>query len=203
MELKKVRRVKKLSLPRPLETAAPVQPQLRVGFIPGVEPDVFARRWRSNPNRPLLELFSIQFHEQESALSDKADLVFARLPLSAETEAKVHVVKLWKEKATAIFSSEHHLSLYEELTTKELVAETQFAHPYTPKELAQIVASGVGYALLPMSLARLHQRKDITYRIVNDLSPTQIALIWLKECDNELIQEFVAVVRGRGSNSSR
>jgi hypothetical protein len=56
---------------------------------------------------------------------------------------------------------------------------------------------------MPMSIARLHQRKDIVQRPVADLDPTQIGLVWLLDRDAEDTQAFVGVVRGRRANSSR
>jgi hypothetical protein len=58
-------------------------------------------------------------------------------------------------------------------------------------------------AIMPMSLARLHSRRDVTYRVVTDLPPTPVGLAWLIERDGELPQAFVGVVRGRSERSSR
>jgi hypothetical protein len=54
-----------------------------------------------------------------------------------------------------------------------------------------------------MSIARLHQRKDVVSRVVTDLEPTTIALVWRVERDDEVTQAFVGVTKGRTANSSR
>ena len=65
------------------------------------------------------------------------------------------------------------------------------------------MAAGTGVVLVPMSVARLHRRKDVVHRVVTDLDPSTIALVWLRERDDETTQAFVGVVRGRTGNSSR
>jgi hypothetical protein len=52
-------------------------------------------------------------------------------------------------------------------------------------------------------VARLHRRKDVVHRVVTDLDPTTIALVWLRERDDETTQAYVGVVKGRTGNSSR
>jgi hypothetical protein len=54
-----------------------------------------------------------------------------------------------------------------------------------------------------MSLARLHHRKDVTYRKVSDVPGPEIGLIWRKDADSELHQELAGIVRGRTSRSTR
>ena len=67
----------------------------------------------------------------------------------------------------------------------------------------ELVAAGTGHAVVPHSIARLHRRKDIVAIPVTDAPPTRIALVWRVDRDDADIQEFVAVVRGRGAKSSR
>ena len=71
------------------------------------------------------------------------------------------------------------------------------------QEAVEAVAAGTGVAVLPMSVARLHHRKDVVHRPVRGLPPTPVALIWRVERDDELTQAFVGVVRGRTPRSSR
>ena len=53
------------------------------------------------------------------------------------------------------------------------------------------MAAGTGVVVVPMSVARLHQRKDVVTRVVSDLEPTTIAVVWLVERDDEVTQAFV------------
>ena len=71
------------------------------------------------------------------------------------------------------------------------------------REAVEVVASGGGIVLLPMSVARLLHRKDVASRPVSDLPPTRVALAWRVERDDEQTQAMVGVVRGRTGRSSR
>ena len=73
----------------------------------------------------------------------------------------------------------------------------------TEQEAVETVAAGTGIVILPMSVARLHQRKDVVTRVVSDLEPTRIALVWRVDRDDEVTQTFVGVTKGRTANSSR
>jgi DNA-binding transcriptional LysR family regulator len=71
------------------------------------------------------------------------------------------------------------------------------------KDAVEVVASGTGVAVVPMSIARLHHRRDVTYRVVTDLPPTTVGLAWLVENDDPWVQRFIGIVRGRTERSSR
>ena len=62
---------------------------------------------------------------------------------------------------------------------------------------------GAGVMIVPLSVARTHSRRDLIHRPVTDAEPTTIALAWLMDNPNELIEEFIGIVRGRTANSSR
>ena len=73
----------------------------------------------------------------------------------------------------------------------------------TEQEAIETVAAGTGIVLVPMSVARLHQRKDVVHSVVTDLPPTTVALVWRRERDDDTTQAFVGVVKGRTANTSR
>lgn len=75
--------------------------------------------------------------------------------------------------------------------------------PSDAKAAMEWVAAGTGLTVLPMSLARLHHRKDVTYRPVNGLAGPQVALVWSRRADGPQHQELAGIVRGRTANSSR
>jgi DNA-binding transcriptional LysR family regulator len=73
----------------------------------------------------------------------------------------------------------------------------------TVADAVEVVASGTGVAVVPMSIARLHHRRDATYRVVTDLPPTQVGLAWLVDNEDPWVQRFIGIVRGRSERSSR
>src|SRR5690625_4534526 len=176
---------------------------LRVGFVPGVEPDRFLQRWKAARRSAYLELVPVPLSAQQTALAEgEVDMCFVRLPLEAED---LHLVPLWEERAAVVVGRENVLSLLEEISADDLEGETeiQAEHPDDARDRVAIVATGVGYARMPLSLARLHHRKDAVHRPRSEAAPTRIALAWPRAGDGELRQEFVGAARGRTPRSSR
>jgi hypothetical protein len=52
-------------------------------------------------------------------------------------------------------------------------------------------------------VARLHHRKDVTTRPYVDAEDSEIALAWRRDLDDDRTEEFVGIVRGRTTHSSR
>lgn len=189
---------------------------LRIGFVTGATPDKWARHWRDRRREPL-ELVPVTETEQTDGVRDGTlDMALVRLPVE---RTGLHCVTLYDELPVAIASREHVLAAAdEEVSTADLVDE-QLVRPHasgwrpeaeqldwppmTEQEAVETVAAGTGIVILPMSVARLHQRKDVVTRVVSDLEPTTIALVWRVDRDDEVTQTFVGVTKGRTANSSR
>ncbi len=79
--------------------------------------------------------------------------------------------------------------------------------PATAGAAIALVAAGAGVTVVPMSLARLHHRKDVTHRVLDDGPAAPVGLAWLVEGlpggVQELVEEMIGIVRGRTVNSSR
>ena len=71
------------------------------------------------------------------------------------------------------------------------------------KHAIETVAAGTGVVVVPMSVARLHHRKDVSYVPVSDLPQTQVGLAWRKDVEDERFEQFIGVVRGRTARSTR
>jgi DNA-binding transcriptional LysR family regulator len=188
---------------------------LRLGFVTGTTPDRWARAWREQ-GRGRLTLVPVTEEDQEAVVSrGEVDLALVRLPVASED---LHVVRLYDELPVVVASRDHPVAAAETVTVDELADEQLVrAHPsgwrptaeqhhwpqMTEREAIATAASGVGVVVVPMSVARLHQRRDVVHLAVTDLPPTTIALVWLRERDDDLIQALVGVVRGRTARSSR
>jgi DNA-binding transcriptional LysR family regulator len=190
---------------------------MRLGYDTGTTPDKWARAWRER-RRETLELVPIVgAGAGEAGLRDGSlDMCLVRLPLPST--AGLHRVRLYDEAPVVVVPRDHFVTAAETVTTSDLVDEQLvLTHPsgWTPaaaqlawsemswQEAIEVVASGGGIAIMPMSVARLYARKDVASRPVTDLDPTTIALAWLVERDDEVTQAFVGVVKGRTTNSSR
>ena len=187
----------------------------RVAFVTGATPDKWARAWRERRREPL-ELVPVIEAEQETGVRDGSlDMALVRLPVDRRG---LHCITLYAEVPVAVAGSEHFIAAADDVTLADL-AEEQLVRPHasgwhpdaeqldwppmSEKDAIETVAAGTGVVIVPMSIARLHQRKDVVQRPVSDLEPTQIGLVWLLDRDGEDTQAFVGVVRGRSANSSR
>jgi DNA-binding transcriptional LysR family regulator len=188
----------------------------RVGFVTGATPDKWAGVWRQRFARDPLELVPVTQEEQETGLRDRTlDMALVRLPIDRDG---LHCIPLYDELPVAVIGSEHLLTLTDEVTLADLAdeqlvlphasgwtpdAEQLAWPPMTVKDAVEVVASGTGVVILPMSVARLHSRKDVTHRVVTDLPSTTVGLAWLVDNDDPWVQRFIGIVRGRTERSSR
>lgn len=187
----------------------------RVGFVTGSTPDKWAKAWRERRPEPL-ELVPVTEAEQEPLLRDGSlDMCLVRLPVERDG---LHLVTLYGEVPVVVVPRDHFLTAAAEVELADLAGEQlvlphrsgwrpeagQLAWPaMSEREAVEVVASGVGVALMPMSVARLLHRKDVASRPVTDLPATSVGLAWLVSRDDEQTQAFVGIVRGRTPRSSR
>lgn len=188
---------------------------LRLGFVTGATPDKWARTWRERRREPL-ELVPLEQAGQTDGLHDGSlDLALVRLPVDRED---LHLIPLYDEQAVVVVGKDHLVTAADEVTTHDL-ADEQLVLPHesgwTPeaeqldfppmslRDAFEVVASGTGVLVVPMSVARLLHRRDVTFRPVTDLPTTKVGLAWLVDNDDPRIQDFIGIVRGRTERSSR
>jgi DNA-binding transcriptional LysR family regulator len=197
---------------------------LRIGFVPGVTPDKWARVWAERVPRVPLELLPVEEPEQVAVLYDgRADMCFVRLPVDRDG---LHVIPLYSELPVVVVPKEHFVEAAEEVSVADLSGEHLLQDPaqvpewadvadevrdgtrvdvpsLTMKQAIETVAAGVGIVIVPMSVARLHHRRDVVHRAVTDVAESRVGLAWRRELDDDLVETFIGVVRGRTANSSR
>jgi len=167
-----------------------------------------------------LELRTIPVATQRAELLEGGlDAAIVRLPIET---AGLHVIPLYDETAVVVVSAESHLTAVDGLDIADLAGEVvivpvddvlgmdvpgavaaSFAPPESTEQAIATVAAGVGVVIVPMSLARLHRRKDAAYRPLRDGTVSTVALAWPAERTTAEVEAFVGIVRGRTANSSR
>ncbi|WP_223231251.1 LysR substrate-binding domain-containing protein, partial [Microbacterium jejuense] len=206
--------------PQP-EPVTPVMPaRFTLGAIPGATPGRWIDTWNDRMPHTALELVPLAVADQRRALvDDEVDAALVRLPIEKDG---LHVIPLYDEVPVVVTSKDSHLLAVDELDTADLVGEVlvvprddvlgiripgtvepRFAPPADTAEAIATVAAGVGFVVVPMSLARLHHRKDADYRPLHDGPTSTVALAWVAERANPAVDAFVGIVRGRTANSSR
>lgn len=199
--------------------AAPDEPRsFRLGVVAGATPGKWIDAWKERMPRVPLELMPIEVADQRSAI-DAVDAALVRLPIPDED---LHVITLYDERPVVVAGIDSHLLAADELTVADLDGEVVIGliddvlgpldlPGTTPASFAALpaaeaiatAASGVGIVIVPMSLARLHHRKDADYRVLADGPTSTVALVWPRDRTTADVETFVGIVRGRTANSSR
>lgn len=184
--------------------AAPASASLepfRLTYVEGATPAKWIRAWGDRMPQRIEHALVAEEAQTDALRAGDADAAIVRLPIDDD---ELHVVRLYDERAFVVVPEAHAAAELESLTAADLEGEATIERgSMTWSEVVEVVASGAGVALMPQSLARLHQRRDVAALPVDDLPPTTIALAWRRDRDADDVQAFVAITRGRSARSSR
>ncbi len=173
--------------------------RLRVGQVPGVTTTKWQRIWADRFPQVGLEFIDVAESEQRIGLDHgHLDLCFVRLPVVRDG---LHLIPLYDELAVVVARKDHPIAVFDEVELADLADEAVIGadHP----DAIDLVAGGAGVMFVPQSIARAQSRRDLVYRPVLGLPPTQVGLAWRTGDDNPLVEDFIGIVRGRTANSSR
>jgi hypothetical protein len=205
--------------PGPPSRPSPDGPVFRLLVVPGTTPAKWMRTWTERTDVPV-ELIHTTVADQLRLLRDgHADAGLLRL---ASRPDDLSAIPLYTEATVVVVPQDHVLTAADEVTAADLVDETLLVPaddvldwvdppgeasllptPETTEDAVALVASGVGVLVAPQSLARLHHRKDLTYRTVTDAPTSTVHLAWPTDRTTDDVELFVGIVRGRTVNSSR
>ncbi|MFM2720989.1 MULTISPECIES: LysR substrate-binding domain-containing protein [Microbacterium] len=206
--------------PTPSPTPAEEPRTFTLGAVPGATPGKWIGLWRERMPHVPLELREISVATQRTALAE-VDAALVRLPV--ENADELHVIPLYDELPVVVMSTESALTAADdEVTLADLSGEVvivpaddvlavripdaatpAFAPPADTAEAIATVAAGVGVVIVPMSLARAHQRRDVEYRVLRDGPTSTVALAWPRDATTDDVETFIGIVRGRTARSSR
>ncbi|NUS11956.1 MAG: LysR family transcriptional regulator [Streptomyces sp.] len=202
------------------ESPAPAgPPSFRLGYVPGVTPSKWVRIWGERlPDVPL-HLVAVPPGEAADLLRSRgADAGFVRLPVD---RTDLSAIPLYVETTVVVVPKDHFVAAADEVALADLADEIvlhplddtlgwecppgrpALQRPATTADAVELVAAGVGVLVVPQSLARLHHRRDLTYRPVTDAPQSQVALSWREDATTDLVDDFIGIVRGRTANSTR
>ncbi|MBP2366077.1 LysR substrate-binding domain-containing protein [Pseudonocardia parietis] len=192
----------------------------RLGYVPGVTPGKWARIWAERLPGVPLELVTVTAAEAEDAVrSGAVDAGVVRLPID---RTGLHAIPLYTETTVVVVPKDHVVTAADEITVDDLADELVLhpadgtvtwtgdgpgtaatVVPATTAEAVELVAAGVGLLVVPQSLARLHHRRDLTYRPLADAPGSGVVLTWPETGTTDLMEQFIGIVRGRTVNSTR
>ncbi|MEV0688972.1 LysR family transcriptional regulator substrate-binding protein [Streptomyces sp. NPDC050388] len=200
-------------------TGSDVSPSFRLVYAPGVMPGKWARVW--NERLPGVPLTLTQVPAAEAAdllLNGDADAGLVRLPVDRTVFS---AIPLYTEQTVVVVPKDHLVTAVDEVAPEDLDDEIvlhplddvlgwatlpgrpALERPATTADAIQLVAAGIGVLVVPLSLARLHHRKDLTHRPLKDAPESSVALAWPEAATTDLVEDFIGIVRGRTVNSTR
>lgn len=200
-------------------TGSEVPHSFRLAYVPGVTPTKWVRIWNERlPDVPLT-LVAVSPSEAFGVLrAGGADAGFVRLPVD---RTDLSAIPLYTETTVVVIPKDHLVATADEVSTEDLADEIvlhplddtldwerlpgqpAIERPETTADAIELVAAGIGVLVVPQSLARLHHRRDLTYRPVSDAPESRVALSWPQDATTDLVEEFIGIVRGRTVNSTR
>ncbi|MDQ0381012.1 LysR substrate-binding domain-containing protein [Amycolatopsis thermophila] len=194
-------------------------PSFTLGYVPGVTPGKWVRIWEERTPGVPLRLVQVSAAAAAGLARDRhADAVLLRLPTDREG---LHAIPLYTETTVVVVPKDHLVAAADEVTAGDLADEVvlhplddtldwaqppgrpALHRPATTGEAIELVAAGVGVLVVPQSLARLHHRRDLTYRPLVDAPQSRVALSWPEDETTDLMEHFIGIVRGRTVNSTR
>lgn len=203
----------------------------RLAYVPGVTPAKWVRIWNERLPEIPLDLVPVPAAEAPAALrAGEADAGFVRLPVDrpgteadADPDRVLSAIPLYTETTVVVVPKDHLFAAVDEISVEDLADEVVFhplddtldwaegtppgmpaiERPATTADAIALVAAGVGVLVVPQSLARLHHRRDLTYRTVTGVPQSRVALSWPEDATTDRVEDFIGIVRGRTVNSTR
>ena len=182
-------------------------------------PAKWARTWAQRHPEVPLQLHAVAAADAADALrAGTVDVALLRPP--ADTSG-LAVIPLYEETTVVVVPADHLLTAVDAVTAADLDGEPILVplddvvawagapgipvehRPETTRDATELVAAGIGALIVPQSLARLHHRKDLTYRPITDAPTCPVALAVPDGQQPALVEEFIGIVRGRKPSSSR
>jgi DNA-binding transcriptional LysR family regulator len=121
----------------------------------------------------------------------------------------LHRVRLYEEQPGVAFPKGHALEALddrESATPGDLDGEMELYRGCDPakiRENLEVVAANVGIVVAPRPLLRAVNRRGVVHRGLSGIPGTGVGLVWRRDRDDEVIQQFVGTCRGRRTGSSR
>lgn len=182
-------------------------------------PDKWVRVWQERLPGVPLSLTQVPAAQACGVLLDgDADAGLVRLPVDRTV---LSAIPLYTETTVVVVPKDHLVTAADEVSVADLADEIvlhplddvlgwertpgrpAFERPATTADAIELVAAGIGVLVVPLSLARLHHRKDLTHRSLTDAPTSSVALSWPQEATTDLVEDFIGIVRGRTVNSTR
>ncbi|OKI02690.1 transcriptional regulator [Streptomyces sp. CB02923] len=152
--------------------------RLVVAFSPGLHVSEAIRAFTAAHPETRIDVFPLRWWEQDAPLRDgRAHVGYLRHPFD---DAGLRTVPIGHETKVACLPATHPLAARPTLTSADLDAEpildVRTRRTSSLEEKFELIASGQGIALVPLSVAASYSRPDLVYLPVTDALPVKTCL---------------------------
>jgi DNA-binding transcriptional LysR family regulator len=200
------------ALVRRVKAAARDTPTLTIGFMPGITVTSAMAVFTSRHPDVTVRLLRTSWDDQVEVLLDgRADVSVVRLPVDRHG---LRVRTLFQEPRVVVLPAGHRLADRASVTVGDLASEHllqdpeavpewrdvaselhEKRRPEVPairqvEEKLELVASGAGICVIPLSTATFYTRPDVVPLPVEDIGPSEVALAWVASRRSPLIHGF-------------
>ncbi|WP_327706920.1 LysR family transcriptional regulator [Streptomyces decoyicus] len=166
--------------------------RLMVAFSPGLHVSDAIRAFTSRQPHVEIDVVPTRWWEQDAPLRDgRAQVGYLRRPFD---DSGLTTIPIGHEPRVACMPAAHPLACRDELTSADLaderILDTPTRRTTSLEEKFELIASGHGIALVPLSVARSYSRPDLGYVPVTDAPGIETCLVVLADRRDKLLRDF-------------
>ncbi|MER6304010.1 LysR family transcriptional regulator [Kitasatospora sp. NPDC001539] len=179
-----------------VQEAARGEQRLVVAFSPGLRVSEAIRAFTARRPEVAVDVLPLRWWEQDAPLRDgRAHIGFLRRPFDA---TGLRTVPIGRETKVACLPVTHPLAARRSLTSADLdgepVLDARTRRTSSLEEKFELVASGQGIALVPVSITGSYSRPDLAYLPVTDSPPVETCLAVPEGADRAgVVRDFLEV----------
>ncbi|MFJ5262488.1 LysR family transcriptional regulator [Streptomyces sp. NPDC088387] len=183
-----------------------------VGFMPGLTVTSAVRALKRRHPDLDVRLLRTTWDDQVEVLRDgRADVSLVRLPID---QRDLQVRPLFQEARVVALPVGHPLAGKRSVSIADLAGDHLLQNPdavpewrdiavemrsgtrpevppvHSVEEKLELVASGAGVCVIPLSTAGFYTRQDVVTSLVEDIAPNQVCLAWMATRRSPLIHDF-------------
>lgn len=180
---------------RRVQEAARGERRLVVAFSPGLHVSEAIREFSARHPDVTVDVLPLRWWEQDAPLRDgRAHVGYLRHPFDA---TGLRTVPIGRESKVACLPATHPLADRTSLTTADLAGEpvldARTRRTSSLDEKFELIASGQGIALVPLSITGSYSRPDLRYLPVTDSSPVETCLAVPEGAQADPVPEFLSI----------
>ncbi|CAM5592047.1 MULTISPECIES: LysR family transcriptional regulator [Streptomyces] len=169
--------------------------RLVVAFCSGLYVSEALRAFSSRHPEVETDVVPVRWWEQDAPLRDgRAQVAYLRRPFD---HSDLRIIPIGHETRAACMPAAHPLASRQELTSADLDGERMLDAPTrrtsSLEEKFELIASGQGIALVPLSVARSYSRPDLVHIPVTDAPSVETCLAVLADRRGKVLSDFLEI----------